>query len=105
MSHLEKQLELQIKAMRLPEPVREFAAIPGRRFRFDFAWPDRGVLVECQGAVFVKGGHSTGAGITRDCEKAALAAVNGYRLIPVTGAHIKSGFAIDCILKALGVAA
>jgi hypothetical protein len=105
MSHLEDQLALQIKAMKLPEPEREYLAIPGRRFRFDFGWPlPVGVLVEVQGAVFVKGAHSTGTGITRDCEKASLAAVHGYRLLPVTAQHIKSGAAIDWILRALGYA-
>lgn len=95
MSHLEELLALQIRCMKLPEPEREYIAVPGRKFRYDFAWPTAQLLVECQGAVFVKGAHSTGVGITRDCEKAALAATNGYRLIPVTAAHIKTGIAIE----------
>lgn len=101
-SHLEESLALQIKAYGLPEPKREYMAIPNRKFRFDFAWETgKRLLVEVQGAVFVKGAHSTGTGITRDCEKAALAAVHGYRLIPVTAQHIKTGQAIDWIREAL----
>ena len=47
------------------------------------------------------GAHSTGAGITRDAEKASLAAIQGYRLILVTGKQIKSGHAINWIREAL----
>jgi len=101
MSHLEESLALQIKAAGLPVPVREYAAIPDRRFRFDFAWPDRALLLECQGGVFIRGGHSTGVGITKDAEKASLAAVHGYRLILVTAAHVKGGMAVKWITEAL----
>lgn len=101
MSKLEEALALQIMAERLPVPVRELACIPGRKFRFDFGWPDARLLVECQGAVWTVGAHSTGAGISRDCEKASLAAVHGYRLIPVTEKQIKSGDAIKWIREAL----
>lgn len=103
MSNLEETLSLQLRADRLPAPVREFVAIPGRRFRFDFGWPDPPykLLCEVQGGVFIKGAHSTGVGITRDAEKASLAAVHGYRLIVVTAQHIKSGQALKWIRDAL----
>lgn len=102
-SNLEEALAFQIRADGLPVPEREFVAIPGRRFRFDFGWPDPAykLLCEVQGGVFIKGAHSTGVGITRDAEKAALAAVHGYRLIPVTAQHIKSGMALKWIREAL----
>ena len=100
-SKLEQTLALQILADGLPVPVREFACIPGRKFRFDFGFPEHRLLVECQGAVWTTGAHSTGAGISRDCEKASLAAVHGYRLIPVTAKQIKSGDAIKWIREAL----
>jgi len=37
MSHLEDTLASHIKLLGLPEPIREYVAIPGRRFRWDFA--------------------------------------------------------------------
>ena len=55
MSSLEDLLALHIKQTRLPNPVREFSAIPERRFRWDFAWPDRRLLVEVQGGTWAKG--------------------------------------------------
>ena len=100
-SKLEETLALQILANGLPVPVREFACIPNRKFRFDFGWPAHLLLCEVQGGVWTVGAHSTGAGITRDCEKASLAAVYGYRLIPVTAKQIKSGDAIKWIREAL----
>jgi len=45
-SALEAELALQIKALGLPEPVREYRAIKGRKFRFDFAWLEHRLLVE-----------------------------------------------------------
>lgn len=61
---------------------REVAAIPGRKFRFDFAWPAERVAVEIQGGTFAAGrsAHS-GASIRRDHEKHNLATLHGWRLI------------------------
>ena len=105
MSHLEEKLAEQIRAANLPEPVREYRAIPTRRFRWDFAWPERMILLEVQGAVWVKGKHSPGVGITRDCEKATLAALAGFRCLAVTGNHVTSGQAIQWVQEALQEAA
>ena len=107
MSAAEDMLELHLKADKIPY-AREVLAIPAREFRFDFHCTKlgstaQGILVEVQGGVWLKGksGHSSGTGITRDCEKLSLAAVNGYRVIVVTPAQIKSGKAIEWIKEAL----
>lgn len=115
MSKPEELLAFQLKAARISFR-REVKCIPHRSFRFDFECgavhltpeiitptPRPPVLVEVQGGVWRKGAHSSGVGVTRDCEKAALAAVQGYRLIPVTPAHIKSGQALKWIEQALGI--
>ena len=108
-------LALHLKSEKIPYE-REYTAIPDRNFRFDFHcrrnqnyhknplnYPVNKLLVEVQGGVWLKGksGHSSGAGITRDCEKLSLAAVAGYRTIVVTPAQIKSGKAIEWIKAAL----
>ena len=99
---LELELLAQIRMVGLPEPVREYKAIPGRRFRFDFAWETQRLLVEVQGAIWKpKGGHSWGTGIMRDHEKNNLAVINGYRVIYVNGNTIASGEAINQIESAL----
>lgn len=113
MSAAEAMLELHLKAEKKSVYYeREFSPIPGRLFRFDFLasnctrppfLKEESVLVEVQGGVWLKGksGHSSGAGITRDCEKLSLAAVHGYRVIVCTPAQIKSGKAIEWIKEAL----
>ena len=105
-SGLEMLLAFQIRAKGLTKPQTEFAAIPGRRYRFDFAWGhpglgNRGLLVEVQGATWIKGAHSTGQGINRDCEKSILAQLLGWRVFQVTRDQIESGQAIQWIEEAL----
>ena len=100
----EEVLAQQIAWAKLPEPVREFAAINGRRFRFDFAWPKHNLLVEVQGGTFAasKLGHSSGMGINRDCEKLNVAILAGWRVLHVDTKHIHSGQALKWIQEALG---
>lgn len=100
-SHLEETLAFQIRAAKLPVPEREFKALEGRRFRWDFAWPDHSLLVEVQGGIWFKGGHSSGAGITRDCTKLSLATLDGWATIQVTKDHIESGEALRWIKQYL----
>ena len=78
----------------LPEPEEELAdIIPGRRFRFDLGWRDKRVLVELNGGVWSRGasGHSSGTGIQRDYEKAALCQLQGYRVFSVSSAMVRDG--------------
>ena len=100
-SHLENLLAYQIRVAGLPEPAIEYKAIPGRRYRWDFAWTAQKLLVEVQGCIWKKGGHSTGTGITRDAEKLNLATLAGFRCIAVTPEQIRSGEALRWIQKAL----
>lgn len=102
MSHLEDKMAEQLDLAKIPYE-KEVSVIPGRRFRWDFrvGGPSKRVLVEVQGAVFVRGGHSTGVGITRDALKSNLAVLAGWKPIVVTAAHIKSGEALQWIQQAL----
>jgi very-short-patch-repair endonuclease len=102
LSPLEEALALQIKAWGLPQPVREHKGVPGRQYRIDFAWPDWMIALEVEGGIWKVGGHSSGTGITRDCEKHSLLALAGWRLLRVTGEHIQDGRAIAWIQEALG---
>ena len=63
-SDLEDTLAFQLDALGLTGYVREYQAIKGRKFRFDFAWldPEHRLLVEVNGGTFTKGAHSTGQG-------------------------------------------
>ena len=107
MSVLEETLAFQIRAAKLPEPVRElrFAASLKRRFRFDFAWPEHMVACEVDGATWSGGRHSRGSGIERDAEKYSIAAVLGWRVLRVTKSMVKDGGALCLIEQALKGAA
>ena len=100
-SELELELLSNIRMVGLPEPVREYKAIPERRFRFDFAWVEQKLLVEVQGQIWKKGGHSSGVGIMRDHEKNNLAVINGWRVMYCNSNTITSGEAINQIEKAI----
>ena len=100
-TEVEDLLESQMQEAGLSGFVREYQAIEGRRFRWDFAFVKDRLLIEVQGGVWVKGGHSTGVGITRDNEKFSLASVNKWFTIPVTTDHVKSGQALEWIKQFL----
>ena len=95
-------LAFQLRACKLPQPLREFRFAPPRKFRFDFAWPAQKVACEVQGAVWAGGRHTRGGGAEADAEKLSLAAVAGWRVILVTGRHIENGSALTWIEAALG---
>lgn len=102
MSELEDALFNQIRLVGLPEPEREFKAIPNRRFRFDFAWVEQKLLVEVQGGIYQYHPSHTSAGkIRRDCEKLNLAVLQGYRVLHFTPDMVQNGEAINMIEEAL----
>ena len=90
----EEQLALHIKAIGLPAPVREYKFAPKRRFRADFAWPERMVLAEVEGGTWSGGRHVRGKGYESDCEKYSIAAMLGYRVLRFTTAMVRDGRAI-----------
>ena len=107
MSRLEDTLAGQIRVAGLAQPIREHVALPGRRFRFDFAWPSQQLLVEVQGGTFGRGkmAHSSGMGINRDCEKHNLAVLAGWRVLSVDAKKVASGQALRWLQEALKEAA
>lgn len=100
-SALEETLALQFRAVGLPEPAREHRFAPPRRWRFDFAWPDRMLAVECEGGVWTKGRHTRPQGFIQDAEKYNHAALAGWRVLRFTREAIRSGDALDMIEDAL----
>ena len=103
-SELEEELAFQIKAVRIPQPEREYRFAPPRRWRFDMAWPDKMVAVECEGGIWGgKGRHVRGAGFTADCEKYNMAALQGWKVLRFTSEHIHRGDALVLIERALGL--
>lgn len=88
----------QIKVLKLDEPVRNLRFYPGRRFEFDFAWPNMGthlgkpitlrggLVFEIQGDV-----HRIKARADADTEKFFLAVMAGWTVVPVSTRDVRSG--------------
>lgn len=108
MSKAEEEFALQVRAVGLPEPEREFRFHPTRRWRFDFAWPDKKLAVEVEGITYFGknkngtmrlGRHQTAKGITGDCEKYGEAMLLGWNVYRCTQEFVKNGTAIDMVQK------
>lgn len=97
MSALEELLLTAIHANGLPEPMREYRFAPPRRWRFDFAWPDRLLAVEVEGGTWAGGRHTRGSGFRADCEKYDEAALLGWRVLRFTGDMITEGYAVRSV--------
>lgn len=91
------------KTFGIPTPVPEhmFAESIGRRWRFDFSWPDFGLACEVQGGIFVAGRHSRGAAMLKEWEKLNHAAQYGYRIIYCQPKDVTTKQFAELILRAL----
>ena len=113
-SELEAIFALQLRSQGAHFPVaqREYRGVPGRRFRFDFAWVDQKVAVEIEGAIHNRkcrscgqmlagGRHTRAEGFENDCEKYALAALEGWLVLRVTKNQIEDQTALRWLERAL----
>lgn len=82
-------------------PVTEYQFQPTRKWRFDFAFPDRKVAVECEGGTWNGGRHTRGSGFAADCEKYNAAAAAGWFVFRFDGNAVKSGEAVRFMLAVL----
>lgn len=93
---------LSFAAKRIPVGVREFKFDPGRRWRFDFAWPDLRLALEVEGGVWTGGRHTRGAGFLRDMEKYNAATIAGWRVLRCTPEMMDNGQAAALVERAMG---
>jgi very-short-patch-repair endonuclease len=94
---LERALFTELKLMDLPVPVRQFQFHPKRRWKFDFAWPERLFAAEVDGGTWTGGAHVRGKRYERDCEKGAEALLLGWRVMHVTTDMVRDGRAVAYI--------
>lgn len=68
------------------EVVKEYKFHPERKWRFDFAIPDKKIAIEYEGGVFGggKSRHTTGKGYAGDAEKYNEAAKLGWKVLRYT---------------------
>lgn len=93
------------RAHALAAPLAEypFALAIGRRWRFDYAWPDRRVALEVEGGVFSRKGsrHTRGAGFRSDIDKYNRAALDGWLLLRVLPEQLRLPATFDMLRAAL----
>ena len=104
-----------LKAHGLPAPQTEypFAAAQGRRWLADYAWLSwplilhgsadgrNGVIVEKNGGIWRKGGHSSGRGLLRDYEKANAAQLQGFLYLQWTPQQLMLQSTLDTLKRLL----
>lgn len=86
----------------LPEPLLEHRFHEERKWRFDLAWPDQKVAIECEGGIWIQGRHSRGAGMEADMEKYNSAQLLGWTVLRYSTGQIKQGLPIDDLKRAFG---
>jgi hypothetical protein len=107
-SELEAEFALQIKMFKPDVPQNyveefEFAEDIDRKWRFDFAWPELMVAVECEGLSKGKSRHLTIKGFIDDCEKYAEATARGWLVLRVTRDQIRDLSAMRWLQRAIGI--
>lgn len=97
----EQTLSLQLKVLRI-EFEQEFKFHPTRKWRADFHLKGKKILVEVEGGIWSNGRHTRGKGYLGDLEKYNAATMMGYQVIRFSTEQVKSGKAIEQILKLIG---
>lgn len=69
------------RAAGIPEPIPEYTFHPLRRWRADYCWPVRKVIVEIEGGIWTQGRHTRGAGFLADMAKYNAAALLGFAVL------------------------
>src|SRR5262245_4935263 len=94
-----------LRAAGVEDACEEFLfAQPQRRWRLDWAWPDRHVGFELEGLLKQRAGrHQTYEGQSRDIEKYNEAKLRGWLVIQATPRQVATGQALAWLCRALGV--
>jgi len=80
---------------------REYKFHPARKWKFDFALPDKKLAIEVEGGTWIGGSHNRGERYEQDCEKYNAAAVMGWRVLRYTTSMVQRGEAIAQIGRLL----
>lgn len=96
---------------------KEYCFCNGRKWRFDFCFPNEKLAIEVEGGAFKKrtykskrtgklittigGRHNSAKGFLNDMEKYNTAAMLGYRLLRFTPQSIMTSKALDIIKECL----
>jgi len=100
LSEIEETFAVQLRCLpEIPAATREHTFLKDRKFRFDFAWPSCKMAVEIDGGTATGGRHVRPQGYEKDCEKLALAILDGWVVFKFTSKQVKNGFAYNSVEK------
>ena len=92
-----------LTASGVPLPVMEHR-FSERKWKFDFAWPDKMLALECDGGIWRKGGGAhTGTGHVRDIEKGNQAVRMGWRVLHVVPENLCRLETVELVKDALKI--
>lgn len=100
-SRLESRMEIQLEQEGLGPFAREYRWHPQRKWRADFAWPAKRVMLEVEGAVWTGGRHTFGSGFRDDAIKYAEAALAGWLVIRASPDMVRDRTALHLVVRAL----
>lgn len=75
--------------------VSEHRFNPKRRWRFDYAHPQRKIAIEVEGGTWVSGRHNRGKGFIADMEKYNAAGADGWTVFRFTPQQMDNGHAMS----------
>ena len=99
-SRLELLLWTQIEQACLELPEWQYQ-VDGIGHKWDFAYPDLHILIECQGGTRGLGRHSREPGYSQDRARANRATLDGWRVLEFTSAMLNDGSALADVRDAL----
>jgi very-short-patch-repair endonuclease len=81
----------------------EYRFDPKRKWRFDFAFLEHKVALECEGGIWTAGRHTRPSGFVKDMEKYNRAAVLGWRVVRVAPDELCMQETLDMVREAIGL--
>jgi very-short-patch-repair endonuclease len=93
------ELQLDEPANEIPGYTKELEFHPKRKWRFDFAWPERMIAAEVEGGTWSGGRHTRGKGYAEDCKKYNQAQYLGWKVYRFTSDQVRRGEALIFLKK------
>ena len=85
----------------LPIPVHEYVFCEGRKWRFDYCWPDFDLALEVEGGAFTQGRHTRWRGFLADMDKYNTAALEGWFVLRCTPDELQTGKVFELLARAM----
>jgi len=92
--------ELQLKDEKI-EYQKEVKFHPIRKWRFDYTIESHKLAIEIMGGIWTGGGHVTGMGYEKDCEKLNNGVILGWRVMYITSKMVRDGSGIEYVKQIL----